>query len=102
MQHPLPANTILNVNVPNLPLEELNGFEITRLGTRHQAERTIAQLDPRGHTVYWVGPAGLEQDAGQGTDFYAIHTKRVSITPLQVDLTHYQAFDPLVQWIAGF
>ncbi|HVV69381.1 MAG TPA: 5'/3'-nucleotidase SurE [Gammaproteobacteria bacterium] len=102
IQHPLPANTILNVNVPNLPLEELNGFEITRLGTRHQAERTIAQLDPRGHTVYWVGPAGLEQDAGHGTDFYAIHTKKVSITPLLVDLTHYQAFDPLVQWIAGF
>lgn len=96
---PLPANSILNVNVPNVPLEALEGFEVTRLGTRHQAERTIAQLDPRGHTVYWVGPAGPEEDAGPGTDFYAINSGRVSITPLQVDLTHYQAFDPLAKWV---
>lgn len=101
IQNPLPANTILNVNIPNLPLEEIQGFEITRLGTRHLAERTITQLDPRGHTVYWVGPAGPEQDAGEGTDFYAINTGKVSITPLQVDLTNYPAFDPLVKWIEG-
>jgi len=97
--HPLPASTILNVNVPNLPLEKLKGFEITRLGTRHVAERTIAQVDPRGHTVYWIGPAGLEQDAGPGTDFHAISTDHVSITPMQVDLTHYQAFDSLAKWM---
>jgi 5'-nucleotidase len=99
--HPLPASTILNVNIPNIPLEELQGFEITRLGTRHLAEPTIPQLDPRGHKVYWVGPAGAEQDAGPGTDFHAINTNHVSITPLQVDLTHYQAFDPLVTWLKG-
>lgn len=97
--NPLPANTILNVNVPNLPLEELEGFEVTRLGTRHMAERTITQVDPRGNTIYWVGPAGAEQDAGPGTDFYAIHTHKVSITPLQVDLTNYAAFDSLVEWV---
>jgi 5'-nucleotidase len=97
--HPLPANTILNVNVPNLPLEAIEGYEVTRLGTRHQAERTITQLDPRGHTVYWVGPPGPEEDAGHGTDFNAVNAKRVSITPLQVDLTHYQAFDGLAKWL---
>ncbi len=101
VEHSLPANTILNVNVPNVPLDEIMGYEVTRLGTRHQAERTISQLDPRGRTIYWVGPAGPEQDAGPGTDFHAIHTKKVSITPLQIDFTHYQAFDPLVKWLAG-
>lgn len=95
----LPAHTILNVNVPNIPLAEIEGFEITRLGTRHMAERTVAQIDPRGHTVYWVGPAGPEQDAGPGTDFHAINSNRVSITPLKVDLTHYQAFESLANWI---
>lgn len=101
IENTLPASTILNVNVPNIPFEDIMGYEVTRLGTRHQAERTIAQLDPRGRTVYWVGPAGPEQDAGPGTDFHAIHTNRVSITPLQVDFTHYQAFDPLVKCLAG-
>jgi len=96
---PLPAGTILNVNVPNIPLAELQGFEITRLGTRHIAERTIAQVDPRGHPIYWVGPAGHEQDAGPGTDFHAINTNKVSITPLQIDLTQYKAFEPLSKWI---
>ena len=99
IQHPLAAHTILNVNIPNLPLHEIAGFEITRLGTRHIAERVIRQLDPRGIPVYWVGPAGPEQDAGPGTDFYALNTKRVSITPLKVDLTNYAAFESLSTWI---
>ncbi len=101
IKDPLPAGTILNVNVPDVPLNELSGFDVTRLGTRHQAERSIMQLDPRGHTVHWVGPSGPEQDAGPGTDFFAINNKRVSITPLQVDLTHYQSFDQLATWLNG-
>lgn len=101
LSHSLPASTILNINVPNVPIAELAGYEVTRLGTRHQSERAIAQLDPRGHTIYWVGPAGAEQDAGPGTDFYAINTRKVSVTPLKVDLTHYQAFDDVVTWIGG-
>lgn len=101
MADPLPATTILNVNVPNVPIDELSGFEVTRLGTRHQAEPTITQLDPRGHTIYWVGPAGAEQEAGPGTDFHAVRMKRVSITPLQVDFTHYQAFEQLAKWTDG-
>lgn len=66
---PLPADTILNVNVPDLPWSEVKGFEVTRLGNRHRAEGCIAQKDPRGNEVYWIGPAGREQDSGPGTDF---------------------------------
>lgn len=100
LQHnPLPASTILNVNVPDIPLAELRGLEITRLGTRHCAEPSIKTTDPRGHLIYWIGPPGPEQDAGNGTDFYAINHKKVSITPLQMDLTHYRSFDQLSKWI---
>lgn len=97
----LPAATILNVNVPDVAYEELAGFEVTRLGTRHCAEPTIRQVDPRGHPVYWVGPAGAEEDAGEGTDFNAVRQKRVSITPLRIDLTHYESFDQLNHWLKG-
>jgi 5'-nucleotidase len=95
----LPQSTILNVNVPDVPYEKLQGYEVTRLGRRHRAEPTIRQIDPRGHPIYWVGPAGPEQDAGPGTDFYAINHDRVSITPLRVDLTHYESFDQIAQWV---
>lgn len=96
---PLPVNTILNVNVPDIPFSELQGFEITRLGTRHCAEPSICTKDPRDHVIYWIGPPGSEQDAGPGSDFYAIHMNKVSITPLHIDLTHYQAFESLSNWI---
>jgi len=96
---PFPTNTILNVNVPDLPFDKLAGYEITRMGTRHKAEPTIEDKDPRGHTIYWVGPAGPEQDAGPGTDFHAIKNNKVSITPLHLDLTHYDVFDQLGEWI---
>lgn len=98
-KEPLPAGTILNVNVPNIPFDDLQGYEITRLGTRHCAEPTIVQHDPRGHEVYWVGPPGQEQDAGIGTDFHAVRNNKVSITPLQTDLTHYKSFEGLSTWI---
>lgn len=97
----LPANTILNVNVPDVPYDKLRGWEVTRLGKRHRAEAVIAQKDPRGHPIYWVGPAGTEQEAGPGTDFYAIKSQKVSITPLHVDLTHYEAFEPISNWVQG-
>ena len=99
LKEPLPAATILNVNVPDVPFGALQGYEVTRLGTRHCAAPTIKQMDPRGHQIYWVGPAGAEQDAGVGTDFYAIRQNKVSITPLRVDITHYEAFDVLSGWI---
>ena len=99
LREALPAATILNVNVPDVPFEDLQGYEVTRLGTRHRAAPTIRQVDPRGHTIYWVGPPGAEQDAGVGTDFYAVRRGKVSITPLRVDLTHYEAFDVLSSWV---
>lgn len=95
----LPPSTILNVNVPDVPYEQLQGFEITRLGTRHCAEPTIRQIDPRGNPIYWVGPAGAEQDSGEGTDFHAIRENKVSITPLRIDITHYESFDQLNKWV---
>jgi len=100
-EDPLPASTILNINVPDLAFDEIQGYEVTRLGTRHCAEPTIRQIDPRGHTVYWVGPAGAEEDSGPGTDFYAVRHQRVSITPLRIDITHYEAFDQLAGWVQG-
>jgi len=96
---PLPADTILNVNVPDLPVSEIRGYQSTRLGQRHKAEPVIKTYDPRGHEVYWVGPAGPEQDAGPGTDFYAINQGYISVTPLKIDLTHHQALTDLSHWL---
>lgn len=98
---PLPADTILNVNVPDRPWPELNGFEATRLGQRHQAEAIVRSEDPRGRPIYWIGPPGMEQDAGPGTDFHAVNRGFVSITPIQVDLTRYQALNQVAGWIEG-
>jgi 5'-nucleotidase len=100
IQDPLPADTILNINVPDLPWCEIKGFEVTRLGHRHRAEPTIRELDPRGRPMYWIGPAGAEQDAGPGTDFDAIRRAYVSITPIHVDLTRYQALDQVAGWVS--
>ncbi len=99
---PLPADTILNVNVPDLPWEQLAGFEATRLGHRHKAEPVIHNTDPRGRSIYWVGPPGPEQDAGPGTDFHAIRNNYVSVTPILVDLTRYAALDKVANWLRGF
>lgn len=97
----LPADTILNVNVPDLPIDEIVGFETTRLGHRHKAEPVIKEFDPRGREMYWVGPAGEEQDAGPGTDFDAIRRGAVSVTPLQIDLTAYKAMNGVADWLKG-
>lgn len=99
LKDPLPADTILNVNVPDIPYEELQGYEVTRLGSRHAAEPIVRAHDPRGKEVYWVGPAGPVRDDGPGTDFHAVHHKKVSVTPLKIDLTHYQAFDQVSNWM---
>ena len=99
---PLPANTILNVNVPDLPWEELQGWEATRLGHRHKSEPVIRDTDPRGAPIYWIGPIGGEHDAGPGTDFHAIANGCVSITPLHIDLTQHTAMDQLAHWVGGF
>lgn len=97
----LPLSTILNVNIPDVPFNELTGFEITRLGTRHCAEPVIRDTDPRGDPIYWIGLTGKEEDAGPGTDFHAVNQHKVSITPLRLDLTHYEVFDSLSSWVGG-
>lgn len=96
---PLPKDTILNVNVPDLPLTEIRGIQVTRLGTRHIAEPTIKAADPRGRKIFWIGQPGPEEDAGPGTDFYAVNMGYVSITPLHLDLTHYKVFEQLSGWV---
>jgi 5'-nucleotidase len=95
----LPADTILNVNIPDVPADRLKSMQATRLGHRHKSEPVIPMEDPRGRTVYWVGPAGLEQDAGPGTDFHAVRTGHVSVTPLDVDLTRYTALELVGNWL---
>lgn len=102
LQHePLPADTILNVNVPDVPWEKLKGFQATRLGHRHKAEPVVKTTDPRGRPIYWIGPAGAEQDAGPGTDFHAVSNLYVSVTPIQVDLTRHHAIDGIDAWLKG-
>lgn len=98
---PLPADSILNVNVPDVPYERLRGWRATRLGHRHKAEPAVRAQDPRGRDIYWVGPAGPEADAGPGTDFHAVREGFVSITPLQVDLTRHAALPELADWLGG-
>jgi 5'-nucleotidase len=90
---------ILNVNVPDVPLSQLRGFRSSRLGYRHRSEPIIPARDPRGRPVYWVGPAGAEQDAGPGTDFDTINQGFVSVTPLQIDLTRHAALPVLRSWL---
>ena len=102
IKDPLPADTILNVNVPDVAREDLRGFEICRLGARHRAENMTEEINPWGKKMYWVGPSGAEAYAGPGTDFYAVNHNKVSITPLHIDLTHYEAFEQVGKWIKKF
>ena len=95
----LPSQTILNVNVPDVPLDQIKGLQVTRLGTRHCAERVVKEHDPRGRPIYWIGRPGPEADSGVGTDFYAVNSGYVSITPLHLDMTHYKMFDQLSTWL---
>ena len=98
-RNPLDRTSILNVNVPDISWNEIAGFRVTRLGNRHKSEGVIRQTDPRGESMYWVGPPGAAQDAGDGTDFYAIEHNFISITPLQIDLTRYDSLEYLDKWL---
>ena len=91
---------LLNVNVPDVPYAALRGQRVTRLGKRHKAEAVVPAVTPRNETVYWVGAAGAAQDAGEGTDFHAVANDYVSITPLQIDLTHYAELAAVQEWLA--
>ena len=87
------------MNVPDVPYDQLRGIEVTRLGKRHKAESVVKDSNPHGETVYWVGAAGKAQDAGEGTDFHALAQQRVSLTPLQIDLTQYNQLDAVRGWL---
>jgi 5'-nucleotidase len=95
-----PQPVLLNVNVPDVPYDSIRGLEVTRLGKRHKAEPVIKTVSPRNETIYWVGAAGAAQDAGPGTDFHAVASNRVSLTPLQIDLTHSQQIPVVKAWLA--
>lgn len=101
LQKPLEPTLILNVNVPDVPLSALRGFRASRLGYRHRSEPVMRAQDPRGRPVFWIGPAGAEQDAGPGTDFDAIARGYVSVTPLHVDLTRHAALPTIGTWLEG-
>lgn len=98
-QNPLKQDSILNINVPNLSHDKIRGIRATRLGNRHKSEGVIKQSDPRGAPMYWVGPPGKAQDAGEGTDFYAVEHDYISVTPLQIDLTRYDSLKYLEGWL---
>lgn len=99
MRQPMGQPVLLNVNVPDLPYEELGGMEVTRLGKRHKAEPVVKMQSPRRETVYWIGAAGGAQDAGPGTDFHAVERGMVSVTPLQIDLTHVSQLPAIRAWM---
>jgi len=99
LRRPLDAALILNVNVPDVPYEQLAGVVATRLGFRHRSDAVIAARDPKGLPVYWIGPAGAGHDAGVGTDFDAIASGRVSVTPLSIDLTRHAALPEVGRWL---
>ena len=97
---PINQPVLLNVNVPDIPYEELKGIEVTRLGRRHKAEPVVKMVSPRNETMYWIGAAGAAADAGPGTDFNAVERGFVSVTPLQVDLTQAAQLPAIRQWLA--
>ena len=98
--HPLAADQILNINVPDIPLDELKGIKVTRLGHRHKAESMQKMQDPWQRDIYWYGLLGEELDGGEGTDFHAVANGYASVTPLTVDMTAYQSIDKMKDWIS--
>lgn len=99
-KNPWKEATLLNINVPDVAWDAIQKWEVTRLGKRHKAEPVLKSVNPRGQTMYWVGAAGSAQDAGEGTDFFAVANSRVSITPLQVDLTHFAQVENIKGWLS--
>jgi 5'-nucleotidase len=96
---PIAGATLLNVNVPDLPVEAIKGIRVTRLGKRHKAEPVVKMKTPRNEVCYWIGAAGAAQDAGDGTDFFAVQNGWISVTPLQIDLTRVRQMDQIADWL---
>lgn len=100
-RQPFGEAVLLNVNVPDIAPAQLGAMEVTRLGKRHKAEPVVKLQTPRGETAYWIGPAGAAADAGPGTDFHAVESGRVSVTPLRMDLTHGSQLARAKEWLAA-
>ncbi|MDL4912955.1 MAG: 5'/3'-nucleotidase SurE [Enterobacterales bacterium endosymbiont of Blomia tropicalis] len=100
-REPLRTGRILNINVPDLPFDQIKGIRVTRCGSRHPADQVIPQQDPRGNTLYWIGPPGQKLDAGPDTDFAAVDQGYVSVTALHVDLTAHGAQNVLSDWLVN-
>jgi 5'-nucleotidase len=98
-RRPIAYPVLLNVNVPDVPADQLAGTAVTRLGRRHKSEPVIRSTNPRGEMVYWIGAAGDAEDAGEGTDFHAVANRMVSVTPLQIDLTQYARLESVRDWL---
>ena len=99
---PLPTDSILNINVPDVPFEAIKGVRATRLGFRHKSEPAVKALDPHNRPIYWIGPAGAGQDTGPGTDFHAIAEGFVSVSPIKVDLTAHASIAGVATWFERF
>jgi 5'-nucleotidase len=99
LEQPLERGITLNVNIPDVPYDQLRGIKATRLGGRHRSKPIVPVEDPKGKRMYWIGPSGAGQDAGEGTDFHAIANRFVSVTPLQIDLTRHSALPKLADWL---
>jgi 5'-nucleotidase len=99
VERPLPGPFLLNVNIPNLPLDEIRGIAATRLGKRHPSEPVVRSTNPRGEPIYWIGAVGAAREGGPGTDFHATSSGFVSVTPLQIDLTHTGQLDGVRGWL---
>jgi 5'-nucleotidase len=99
LESPLERGFTLNVNIPDIPYDEIRGIKATRLGGRHRSKPIVPISDPKGRRMYWIGPAGEGQDAGEGTDFDAIANGYVSVTPLQIDLTRHAALATVADWL---
>jgi 5'-nucleotidase len=99
LRDPLPGPVLLNVNIPNRPLQDLRGVRVTRLGKRHHSEPVVRATNPQGEPIYWIGAAGVAKDAGPGTDFHAVEHGFVSVTPLQIDLTHCGQIETVEKWL---
>ena len=99
LTQPLTGATLLNVNIPDLPLNNILGIQATRLGKRHPSQPVMPTTTPSGETVYWIGPSGAAQDDSEGTDFYALQRGYVSVTPLRLDLTQQTQVSHVAQWV---
>lgn len=97
----LPPDLLLNINLPDLAADRRAPWEVTRLGKRHRSEPAVKMRDPKGRDVYWIGSVGAGNDAGPGTDFHALANNRISVTPLQVDLTRYNVLDDVAAWVGN-